>query len=208
MNKGFSFIEVMVVTAILSVVLGAIFAVAYQAQMSFESEKQFTDTSQQARMALDQIVRHVRQAGNDPLGYLKGHSIPAVHVGSSSSATINSDITGSFDGTTGDPDGALNSPLEIVSVNYNSSLKRVTIDINDGRGPQTMADNIEAFNLRYFDKLGAETTVSADVTAVRVEMTAATDRPDRRTGKQNSVTLRSDVFIRSKSFDMFAIPGR
>jgi prepilin-type N-terminal cleavage/methylation domain-containing protein len=207
MNKGFSFIELMIVTLIITGVLAAIFTIAYQTQLSFDSEKQFTETSQHARVTMDQIVRYLRQAGNDPLEYMKSHNIPAVQVMGDNHVIINSDVTGSYDGTTGDPDGALDSPFEIVTVRYNPGFSQVTMDLNDGNGPQIMADHISAFRMRFFDSNGAATMVSSQVAAVEVEMTANTGRVDRRTGRVNAVSFRSEVFVRSKSFDLFDVPS-
>ena len=120
--KGFSIVEALIVVAILSVVLGAIFGIAYKAQVSFDAEKRFTETSQHARIAMDEIVRYVRQAGNDPFPK-DGFSYPAVELlnGNSNQIVVRSDITGSYPNpgsATGDPDHLLNSPMEDVTIQY------------------------------------------------------------------------------------------
>jgi len=114
-RRGFSFLELLIVTAIFTVIVAASLSLAHKAQFSFRSERDFTETSEQARIAMDQIVRYLRQAGNDPTGELKKAGIEAVVVSSGSRIEINSDITGSgpagsaispgssFD--YGDPDG-------------------------------------------------------------------------------------------------------
>lgn len=202
MKKGFTLLEMIIVITIITAVLGAVFSVAYRTQTAFESEKQFTETSQQARVTMDQIVRYLRQAGNDPTEYLKDNDIPAVRI-IANGVVINSDITGSFDGVTGDPDGALDSPFEVVTVRYNSQRDEVEMDLNDNTGFHVVADNIVAFNMVFFDDTGTVTADSSEVAAVQIGMTANTARKDRRTGRINSVSYRSDVFVRSKSFDLF-----
>jgi type II secretory pathway pseudopilin PulG len=202
MSKGYSFIEILIVTLILTVILGGVFGIAYQAQMSFDSEKQFTETTQHARIAMDQIVRYLRQAGNDPEGGMRTNKIPAIQLSGTSAITVNTDITGSVGGTLGDPDGLLTSPLESVFINYNSALREVSIRLQ-GEPAQVMADNISDCTFVGLDANGSVTSDGNQVVAVRVTMTADTARRDRRTGRINSVTFSSDVFIRSRSYDLF-----
>jgi type II secretory pathway pseudopilin PulG len=209
MNKrlrGFSLIEALIVTATLSLILGAIFGVAYKAQVSFDAEKRFTETSQRARIAMDEIVRYIRQAGNDPFPK-DGFSFLAVERVSGSEINVRSDITGSYDGQTGDPDHVLTSPMEDVTIRYDSVAKQISII--DHHGPlQTLGDNIEIPSgesfFQCYDSAGNLTTVSSDIVSVEVTMAAKT--PPRAGSGINTVTYRSHVFIRSKSFDVFATP--
>ncbi|MFB3904330.1 MAG: PilW family protein [Acidobacteriota bacterium] len=205
--KGFSFLEVLIVVAILSVVLSAIFGIAYQAQRSFDEEKRFTETSQHARVAMDEIVRYIRQAGNDP--YPKeGTPFPAIEIGlGGNQITVRSDITGSYDGRTGDPDKALNSPMEDVTIKFESGTVWIQ-DNRTGGGFQPLADNIETppgeTFFKFYDSAGNQTTVNDQIVSVEVAIAAKT--PPRAGNMRNTVTYRSHVFIRSKAFDVFATP--
>jgi hypothetical protein len=138
---------------------------------------------------------------------MESNGIPAVEILNDRQIVINSDITGSFDGTSGDPDGALTGPFEVVTVSYESGSKQVMMDLNDGSGPMIMADEISAFSFKFFDSAGAATADSSTVAAVEVEMTANTAQADRRTGRVNAVSYRSDGFMRRKSFDLFDVPS-
>jgi len=210
MNKGFSVVEALIVVAILGVVLGSIFGIAYQAQRSFDAEKRFTETSQHARVAMDEIVRYIRQAGNDP--YPKeGTPFPAVEVVTGNVINVRSDITGSYDGVTGDPDKLLNSPMEDVTIRYDSGAKTVSIQDNRaGGGFQVLADHIEVPSgesfFGFFDSSGGATTDPKKIVSVQVTMAAKT--PPRAGSKINTVTYRSHVFIRSKAFDVFSVPAK
>jgi prepilin-type N-terminal cleavage/methylation domain-containing protein len=213
MKKGFSLVEALLVTAILSIILGAVFGIAYQAQRSFQSEREYAETTQHARVAMDQIIRYVRQAGNDPLEVMEGSNTPPVEIlsdGGGEGQTqfrINSDITGSSDDNlTGDPDGGLTSPMEQVTVSYFPDSQQLLMDINDGNGSQLMADNITDFTIELFNSAGEATTDENAVVRVRVEMTAETANPDQRTGQVNSVTFTSDVYIRNRGYNLFQ-PG-
>ncbi len=210
-TKGYSIVEALIVVAILSVVLSAIFGIAYQAQRSFDAEKRFTETSQHARVAMDEIVRYIRQAGNDPWPK-EGTPIVAVDRVSNNQIIVRSDITGSYPtpgSQTGDPDKLLNSPMEDVTIRYDSGAKTVSIQDNRaGGGFQVLADNIEVPSnesfFKCYDSAGAETSVSNEIVSVEVTMAAKT--PPRAGNRVNTVTYRSHVFIRSKAFDVFAAP--
>ncbi|HXK61944.1 MAG TPA: hypothetical protein PLP42_18815 [Acidobacteriota bacterium] len=203
MNKGYSFVEALIVAVILSAVLAAIFGIAYQAQSSFDVERRFTETSQHARIALDEITRYIRQAGNDP--YPKeGTPFPAVTWISSNEIEVRSDITGSHDNITGDPDKKLDSPMEHVGIRYVGGQVQIR-DYALDTGWEVLAENVtvppgEKF-FTCFDSAGNETTDSDKITSVAVAMTA--NSAAGVGGRVNSITYRSRVFIRSKTFDIF-----
>ena len=203
MKKGFSLIELLIALLIVTLLLGAIFTLVYRTQLSFDAERQFNETSEQARVTMDQVVRILRQAGNDPLDYMKNNHIPAVVVHGSDQVTINSDITGSYDGSTGDPDGKLDSPFEQVTVKYYPGSDEVKIKLSAAQAEQTVADHISSFSFTCYDAAGAVTAASDDVVSVEVQMTAETEGHDLRIGRVNAVSYRSTVFLRNKSFDLF-----
>ncbi len=209
MKKGFSLIEALFVVLTLSAVLGSIFGIAYKAQVSFDEEKRFTEASQHARIATDEITRYIRQAGNDPLKCLKtlpGGPYPGVERISSQQIRIRTDITGSYNGPgarTGDPDGKLLSPFEDVTIGYDPGSKRVyLIDHALGATPQILADNIDNFGFLVQDSSGGPPATNFDIAAVDVLMVAKA--PRRAANRISSVRYRSHVFVRSKTFDVFA----
>lgn len=208
MNKGFSVVEALIVAAILAVVLGSIFGIAYQAQMSFDSEKRFNETSQHARVAMDEIVRYIRQAGNDPFPKEGAPFLP-VTIDGPNQITLRSDITGSYDGQKGDPDKLLNSKMENVTITY-TGYQILIHDNTTGGFTWPLADHIElpageSF-FKFYDSNGVQTNSSNQVASVAVTIVAKT--PQRGAGRVNSVTYRSQVFIRSKAFDVFAYPPK
>ncbi len=196
-------------TAILSIMTGALMTVMYQAQHSYRSQEDLMEVTQTARVAMNQITRYLRQAGNDPLESAFAIATP-VQIQGSGHITINSDITGSVASTTGnskestgDPDGILDSIYEQVEVRYDSGSEQLLIDI--GYGEQVLAENVSGLTLTYFDLDGNETTNPDAIAKVKVELVAETEDPDQRTGNVSSLTLVSEVFIRSQSFDPFAL---
>jgi type II secretory pathway pseudopilin PulG len=61
-RAGFTLIELFIVVGILSLVVGGIFAVMNVADKSWHSDMGLLDLQQQARLAMDGMVREIRQA--------------------------------------------------------------------------------------------------------------------------------------------------
>jgi prepilin-type N-terminal cleavage/methylation domain-containing protein len=65
-QRGFSFVELLVALALISVICGAVFGLLNVSQERFRSESQVLSAFQEARLGLDQIVRDVNDAGFPP----------------------------------------------------------------------------------------------------------------------------------------------
>ncbi len=64
--RGFSLIEAMVAVAIFTIVCGAVFGLLSVSQKRYQTESQVLGAFQEARLALDQVVRDVNDAGYPP----------------------------------------------------------------------------------------------------------------------------------------------
>jgi prepilin-type N-terminal cleavage/methylation domain-containing protein len=204
-ESGFSLIELLITVAVLSVISGAALSLVYQSQFSYTAQTQLAEESQDLRSAMDLIIRSLRQAGSDPLEMI---ATPAVTILGQDHIQIAADVTGSVDSitgnpleSTGDPDGALNSIGELVTVRYDSSEERLYL--NMGYGEAVLADNVTEFNLSFLDEAGMPTTVNDDIARVQVSMTGKTARTDLQTKKRNAISFSSEVFLRSKTQQIF-----
>jgi len=197
---GFSLMEMMVTTIVLALVTGSIYTLMFQGQRSYQSQQSIIGVTQDARIALDQITGFVRQAGNDPedIGFTPIEILGTNHI------RVNSDLTGAESGK-GEPDGDIDDLYEKVEVQYDSTNKEVLIDLADGNGPQALLDNIESgdFAITCLDIDGSATTSAVSIRGVRVEIKARTPTADLQTGQIQSITLRSEAFLRSKGFSLF-----
>ncbi len=63
--KGFTLIEVLVTTVILTFIIAGIFAVLNVADMNWHSDMGLLDLQQQARQAMDVMVKEIRQSTQD-----------------------------------------------------------------------------------------------------------------------------------------------
>jgi prepilin-type N-terminal cleavage/methylation domain-containing protein len=66
-DRGFSLVEVLVTLLLNVVVLGAIYTTMITSQRLYISEEEGIDMQQEARVAMDVMVRDIRRAGNDPM---------------------------------------------------------------------------------------------------------------------------------------------
>jgi len=199
-TQGFSFVEMMVATVVLVLVGGSIATVMFQGQYSYQSQRGMVEVAQDGRIAMEQIMSFVRQAGNSVSGTITPISIlGANHI------RINADLTGSEAGNVGDPDGDTNDLYELVVVRHDVGNTRVMIDLADGGGERVLIENIAAgdFVISLLDAASIVTATEADIRAVRVEMKIRASDTDLQTGDVQSITLRSEAQIRSRSFQPF-----
>lgn len=204
---GFSLLEALVVAALLIVVTGGTLKILYQGQETFQSQTALNRTSEQARIAMDVMVRYLRHAGNDPFDFMESNGIPAVRIVSSSEMVINSDVTGAVASATanpkeatGDPDGALNSIHEQVRFRHDAGTERLFMDI--GYGETELAQRVVALDLEYRDANGQPTGDSNAVAQVNIKMIVRTEQSGMRSAR-DLMTLHSEVFLRSKTFSPF-----
>lgn len=86
-QRGFSLIEMLIVVAVLSLVLGAIFNTVLDGMKKYRQEENRVNTTQQAREFLDQIVRDLHSAGYPGLSMFD----PAT-IGTGATAKNNSNV--------------------------------------------------------------------------------------------------------------------
>ena len=207
-SAGFTLIDMLIAFAIVGVVMGAVLMILSQGQATFVTQTEQAEQMQKMRIALDQITRVLRQAGNDPLKKLP---VPPVVPGQGS-VLIHADISGSVPSTTGnplertgDPDGLLNTIYEVVTVTYDPWTKQVLCDV--GYGSQVTADEVDSLTFTFYDINGVVTPDPARITRVKVTMAGRAAQADQMTNHHSTVTLESEVFIRSQAPQIFSDPN-
>ncbi len=207
-SRGFTLAEMMIANAVLVIAAGAIYSVLSQTQYSYESQQDILEVTQQARTAMLQVSTYLRQAGNDPEGYLRDNDIPPIELLGATYIRINSDVTGSVPAAggdpleaTGNPDGSLDNLYEQVVVHYVEAQESLYLDI--GYGSDVLAENL-SFGFTFLDISGNETANEDDIVRVRINVVAETEESNPLTDEVQSITLQSEVMLRSQTFDVFA----
>ncbi len=207
-SRGFTLAEIVIANVVLVVAAGAMFSAFSQGQHSFESQQDILEVTRQARAAMLQVSSYLRQAGNDPEGYLRDNNIPPIELLGANYIRINSDVTGSVPAAsadpleaTGNPDGTLDNLYERVEIRYDASQKRLYLDM--GYGSDVVAENL-SFGFTFLDISGNETANEDDIVRVQIKVVAETEDLNPLTDEVQSITLQSEVMLRSQSFDVFA----
>ncbi len=65
-NRGYSLVELLVATALFTIITGTVFSLLMSSQLQYQGESSVTEAFQQANVAIDQIVRDVHSAGFPP----------------------------------------------------------------------------------------------------------------------------------------------
>jgi len=170
---GFTLTELMVAMGIGMVVLAAV-TTTFMAQAKFyNAQEQINEMQQNARGALDVIMRELKMAGYKP----NGGTFDGVTY-SVSQLMIQADLDGNGGISTS---GSAN---EQISYAYDSTNKQITRKIGTGT-VEVLADNITAFTFSYLNSSGATTTTSSSIRQVAVSITAITAKPDLNYSSNN-----------------------
>ncbi len=204
-SRGFTSAEALIAIVVLLVLLGAIMSTFYQSQKIYTSQHDLMEASQTGRVAMNQIQSFLRQAGNDP----NNIGLTPITIDNSNQITIYSDVTGAVPATsglpmeaTGEADGTLTNLYEQVTIRYDPGTEQLFIDV--GNGEQLLAENVPVFDWTFYDMQGNVTTDGNQIARARIELAVESDNPDQQTGSVNSVTLVSEVMVRTQSYRFFS----
>jgi len=136
------------------------------------AEEQIAQMQQNARAALDLMVREIQMAKYNPAGsaFSSGYGVTF----NSSQLEIKADMDGN--GSISTSSGS----VEDIIYAHDSTNLQITRKLGSG-GAEIVADNITAFSFSYYDTNGAAVSSlanSGNIRKVTVSITARTARPD------------------------------
>jgi len=189
-EAGFSLVEFLLASLVFLIISSAVFTMLAQVQRASSYQTEVQAVLDNTRMAMDQVAHLIRQAGNDPFNT----GTPGLSITDATEVRVRSDLTGSAPGQPdkGDPDGDTNDAGEDVVIRYNSSARTIEM-VPQGGSAQTLAGNISAFSMSYFDQGGGSTVIGSSVRRVTVSITGATTLADPQTGEVFSMQLGSEI---------------
>lgn len=184
-ESGFSLLEFLISAALLLVISIPLFGALNEIQGTAAYQNEIHAVLDNTRIALQEVERRIRQAGNDPhrIGF------DGIDIISSTEVRVRTDLTGSAgysDSDKGDPDGDINDSGENLVIRYNTDRRRLEMISRNGP-PQIIADNISGFSMRYFDADGNETGIGNRVRKISVTISASSPCKDPRTGERFGV---------------------
>jgi len=191
-QKGFTLVEVLVFSAVFTIVLAGVYQMYWTSHTTFTRGKTKVDVHQHARVALERITMEIRMAGYDP-------STPAVIPLQATVAAIQAASANAvqFIGDVESTGTAQRVRYRLVGGQVLRDLETWAGGLWTGLTTQALADNLpnplvgeKGLQFTYRDASSNPTAVLADIRLITIEVIVQ----DMSTGKTTeSIRLRSDI---------------
>ena len=209
-QRGFTFMELLIASAVTVVTLGVSVQVATQVQRGYTAQLDSSAVEEEARFALDWIERTLRSTGSNPYTVTVSNC-PAAGTaflplrldpnanGLDDDLRINADIN-EPNGLLGGDVGACTEADEDVTIAHDPVANTITLrDNNIDPAPVVMTDaSISALLFTFLDVNRAVTADPNAVAFVGVSVTAQAQEKNAQTGLFDTTTLTSEVRLRSR----------
>lgn len=207
---GFTFMELLIASAVTIATMGVAVQVASQVQQGYTRQMDASAYEEEARFAIDWIVRALRQAGSNPYG-ITVSNCPAAGTafvplrldpnanGLDDDVRIHADV-GQPNALLGGDAGACTEADEDLTIALDTANRTITRqDNNLDAAPVAMTDGvITGLQFTYLDAARAVTANPAAVAFVSVAVTAQSTTANAQTGLFDTITLSSEVRLRSR----------
>lgn len=191
-------------------IMGSMVVVAGQMQRSYYSQIEGASVQQEARFALDWIVRELNTAGNNPMSVGTGTCPSSGTVfrairrdpnadSVQSDIRVHSDLNGNglLGGLT---TSTCTEAGEDVTIQLNTTTNTIQRrDNNTETSAVDMSDSvITGLTFAYLDSNRATTASDAAVTFIQVTVTSRTPTTNANTGQRQTFTETAEVRVRSR----------
>jgi prepilin-type N-terminal cleavage/methylation domain-containing protein len=200
-QKGFTLVELLVAMGLSLVVLGAGYSVFRVQTHTVKAQEFKMEAQEDARAALDMMVREVRNLGFFPSGTPCPAPANTTGIVAATATTLqfvyDANGDGSCAGTMATGAGADESVTYILPPPL--TIGDITRDINDGNGAQVLtAGNVTNAAFTYFDGAGAVTADPASIRRVSITLTVQSRSTDVQFGGLIPITMNSNVDLRNR----------
>ena len=209
-ERGFTLAEMLIASLVSLVTMGLAVEVATQVQSGYTRQLDASSYEEEARFAIDWIERTLRSAGNNPYA-ITVSNCPAAGTAflplrlDPNANTVDDDVrinadAGFPNGLLGGDAGACVEANEDVTIAFDAVNQTITQqDNNIDATPIAMTDGvITGLQFAYLDVNRAVTADPAAIAFVGVTVTSQATQMNANTGAFDSVTLSSEVRIRSR----------
>ena len=161
-DGGFSLPELLVSLAVLGLLLAGTFIILDGSLRAYGEGVARLAAQQSARVALDRMVKELREAGYDPTSA----GIAPIVAATPTLVSFQNDLNGN---------GVVDATRERVT--YLLRPDESILRRDAGGGAQPIIDGVRRFVLRYFDRAGLPTTDPARVTLIRISVEVGLSGP-------------------------------
>lgn len=190
-DKGFTLVELMIAMAVGLIVLGAVYGVFTVQSKHLANQEQLTEMHQNARIAMEMMVREITMAGynqtTDPAtipvprctNALVAAGTPCVGITNAAVHTISfaTDLNGNGDTTA----GTANPNENIVYDRYYSTTSPAgvySLGRTSNGSKQPVVEYVESLNFIYYDGAGSITANLANIRRVKITIVTRTAKED------------------------------
>jgi type IV pilus assembly protein PilW len=174
---GFTLVEVLIVIAILSIVMGVAVTSFDNISRFFTRENVKSEAQKKTRFGMETMIQDIQLAGLNPRGVAGG----GVQAAAATSIRLAADLN--FDGD-------FSGPFETVTY----ALVGADLQQTNHLGTETLVENVSSFRLTYFNAAGTELAEPITIAEVRsVGVTIAITKPagrDQRVTRSYSTRIR------------------
>jgi type IV pilus assembly protein PilW len=199
-HGGFSLLELLIVLAVFSFIVGGIFNNLTQSQKRYQFDQEVAEVQQTARNAVDIMEREIK---------LAGFPIPSYYDSALNWTSANSERVAAGFITLGatnlvfEADLAEDGIVDRVEYRLNgTTLERSARDKTAGGGTpaavyQTLATNVTALTFSYFNSSGSTTTVQSAVRSVGILFNINTTNVDPQNRNRRTITVQTRAAVRN-----------
>jgi type IV pilus assembly protein PilW len=187
-QKGFTLPELLVAMMLSLIVLGAVSAVYRVQSHTVKVQEHRMEAQEYARVALDLMVREIRNAGYFPNRTPCGGNLPNGIV-ARSNVMIQFVYDANGDGDCGDTDENVTYTYDPATLNISRTADGATQILTDG--------NITALNFVFYDYDENTTTVQANIKRVSVSLAVRSKSTDTQFNGQQTITMNSNADLRN-----------
>ena len=198
-TDGFSLLELLIVLAVFSFIVGGIFNNLTQSQRRYQFEQEVAEVQQTARNAVDIMEREIKLAGFPIQSYYDS----ALNWTSANSERVAAGfITLGATNLVFEADLLEDGIVDRVEYRLNgTTLERSARDKTAGGGApaavyQTLATNVTSLTFSYRDSSGT-TTVPADVRSVDILFNINTTSVDPQNRNRRTITVQTRAAVRN-----------
>jgi type IV pilus assembly protein PilW len=199
-KKGFSLLEMLIVLAIFTFIVGGIFSNLSQSQIRYQFEQEVAEVQQSGRNAIDIMVREIKLAGFPKASYYdSAQNWTSANSNKVAAGLITINATNLVFEADVEEDGI----VERVDYNLsNGTLSRSAQDKQAGGGApaavyQVLANNVTALTFTYLDSSHTATATASEVQSVQILLTLSTTNVDPQNRNLRTITVQSEASVRN-----------
>jgi type IV pilus assembly protein PilW len=199
-KRGFSLLEMLIVLAVFTFIVGGIFNNLSQSQVRYQFEQEVAEVQQSARNAIDIMEREIKLAGFPKASY---YDSAQNWTSANSNKVAAGFVTINASNLVFEADVEEDGVVERVDYNLTSgTLSRSAEDKQAGGGApaavyRVLANNVTALTFTCLDSNGTATATASQVRFVQILLSLNTTNVDPQNRQRRTITIQTLASVRN-----------